>query len=112
MVLKKPFTETTESEYYLMFGINSKAAYFFLQEAGIKVNDFTMVTSLLTAYTCLYSIYAGVKAPVEHFTRAASKEFDDRGISVTAVAPGARIRLSSMVKKVPMQFHITNLHQH
>ncbi len=63
-----------------------------MQEAGKKVNDnakiCTIVTSLLAAYTGLYSTYAGAKAPVEHFTRAASKEFGERGISVTAVAPG------------------------
>jgi NAD(P)-dependent dehydrogenase (short-subunit alcohol dehydrogenase family) len=92
MVLKKPFTETTEEEYDKMFGINSKSAYFFLQEAGKKLNDngkiCSIVTSLLAAYTGLYSTYAGAKAPVEHFTRAASKEFGSRGISVTAVAPG------------------------
>lgn len=92
MVLKKPFTETTEAEYDNMFGINSKSAYFFLQEAGKKLNDngkiCTVVTSLLAAYTDLYSTYAGAKAPVEHFTRAASKEFGGRGISVNAVAPG------------------------
>lgn len=92
MVLKKPFTETTEAEYDNMFGINSKSAYFFLQEAGKKLNDHgkicTVVTSLLAAYTDLYSTYAGAKAPVEHFTRAASKEFGGRGISVNAVAPG------------------------
>jgi len=92
MVLKKPFAETTEEEYDTMFGINAKAAYFFLQEAGKRLNDngkiCTIVTSLLAAYTGLYSTYAGAKAPVEHFTRAASKEFGSRGISVTAVAPG------------------------
>lgn len=92
MVLKKPFTETTEDEYDAMFGVNSKSAYFFLQEAGRRINDngkiCTIVTSLLAAYTGLYSTYAGAKAPVEHFTRAASKEFGERGISVTAVAPG------------------------
>lgn len=92
MVLKKPFAETTEAEYDRMFGNNSKSAYFFLQEAGKKIKDngkiCTIVTSLLAAYTGLYSTYAGAKAPVEHFTRAASKEFGERGISVTAVAPG------------------------
>lgn len=92
MVLKKPFIKTTEEEYDTMFGVNSKSAYFFLQEAGRKINDngkiCTIVTSLLAAYTGLYSTYAGAKAPVEHFTRAASKEFGERGISVTAVAPG------------------------
>lgn len=91
-VLKKPFIETTEEEYDTMAAINSKAAYFFIQEAGKQLNDHgkicTIVTSLLAAYTGLYSTYGGMKAPVEHFTRAASKEFGPRGISVTAVGPG------------------------
>lgn len=92
MVLKKPFLETTEEDYDTMFDINSKVAYFFIQEAGKHLNDkgkiCTIVTSLLAAYTGLYSTYAGAKAPVEHFTRMASKEFGERGISVTGVAPG------------------------
>lgn len=92
MVLKKPIIDTTEMEFDTMFNINSKVAYFFIQEAGKKLNDqgkvCTIVTSLLAAYTGLYSTYAGAKAPVEHFTRMASKEFGNRGISVTAVAPG------------------------
>ena len=91
-VLKKPFLETTEADYDSMAAINSKAAYFFIQEAGKHLNDggkiCTIVTSLLAAYTGLYSTYGGMKAPVEHFTRAASKEFGSRGISVTAVGPG------------------------
>ncbi len=91
-VLKKPFVETTEEEYDSMAAINSKAAYFFIQEAGKQLNDggkiCTIVTSLLAAYTGLYSTYGGMKAPVEHFTRAASKEFGPRGISVTSVGPG------------------------
>ena len=48
----------------------------------------TIVTSLLAAYTGLYSTYAGSKSPVEHFTRAAAKELGPRGISVNNVAPG------------------------
>ena len=92
MVLKKPFLNTSEEEYDAMFAINSKVAYFFIKEAGAKLSNngkiCTIVTSLLAAYTGLYSTYAGAKAPVEHFTRMASKEFGDRGISVTAVAPG------------------------
>lgn len=91
-VLKKAFVETSEAEYDSMADINSKVAYFFIQEAGRHLNDngkiCTIVTSLLAAYTGLYSTYAGQKAPVEHYTRAASKEFGPRGISVTAVAPG------------------------
>lgn len=91
-VLKKPFLETTEEEFDSMAAINAKAAYFFIQEAGRQLNDHgkicTIVTSLLAAYTGYYSTYGGMKAPVEHFTRAASKEFGARGISVTAIGPG------------------------
>lgn len=91
-VLKKPYVDTTEEEYDDMFDINSKVAYFFIQEAGKQLNDngkiCTIVTSLLAAFTGYYSTYEGGKAPVEHFTRAAAKEFGDRGISVSAVAPG------------------------
>ncbi|MBE9172604.1 SDR family oxidoreductase [Cyanobium sp. LEGE 06143] len=92
MVLRKPIVDTTEADYDTMFDINAKAAYFFIKEAGRQLNDngkiITIVTSLLAAFTDGYATYAGSKSPVEHFTRAAAKEFAARGISVTAVAPG------------------------
>ncbi len=91
-VLRKPITETTEEEYDSMTDVNAKSAYFFIKEAGRNLNEggkvVTILTSLLAAFTDGYSTYAGGKAPVEHFTRAAAKEFAARGISVTAVAPG------------------------
>ncbi|SDS21669.1 SDR family oxidoreductase [Microlunatus soli] len=91
-VLRKPILETTEEEYDSMFDINAKSAYFFIREAGKQLADggkiITIVTALLAAFTDGYSTYAGGKSPVEHFTRAAAKEFSERGISVTAVAPG------------------------
>lgn len=92
MVLRKPIVETSEEEYDRMFAVNAKAAYFFLQEAGRRINDngkiISLVTALLAAFTDGYSTYAGGKAPLEHFTRAAAKEFADRGISVNNIAPG------------------------
>lgn len=92
MVLKKPIVEISEDEYDTMAAVNSKSAFFFLKEAGKNLNDngkiVTIVTSLLGAFTPFYSTYEGMKAPVEHFTRAASKEFGERGISVNAIGPG------------------------
>ena len=91
-VLRKPIAETTESEYDGMFDVNAKSAYFFIKEAGRTLHDggkiITIVTALLAAFTDGYSTYAGGKSPVEHFTRAAAKEYAPRGISVTAIAPG------------------------
>lgn len=91
-VLKKPIVWISEAEYDEMSAINAKSAFFFLKEAGRHLRDngkvCTVVTSLLGAFTPFYAAYAGTKAPVEHFTRAAAKEFGDRGISVTAIGPG------------------------
>jgi NAD(P)-dependent dehydrogenase (short-subunit alcohol dehydrogenase family) len=92
MVIKKPIPQITEDDFDTIFAVNAKTAFFFIQQAGERLSDggkiITLVTSLLAAYTGLYSIYAGSKAPVEHYTRAAAKEFGARGISVVAVAPG------------------------
>lgn len=91
-VLKKPIAEIGEAEFDEMSAVNSKVAFFFIREAGRTLAErgsiCTLVTSLLGAYTPFYAAYAGTKAPVEHYTRAASKEFGARGISVTAIGPG------------------------
>ncbi|MDW8555309.1 SDR family oxidoreductase [Staphylococcus xylosus] len=91
-VLKKPMAHTTEEEFDNMADINAKSAYFFIKYAEKAMNDngkiITLATALLAAYTGLYATYAGGKSPVEHYTRAASKEYMARGISVNAVAPG------------------------
>lgn len=91
-VIKKPMAEVTDDEYDEMFAVNSKAAFLVMREASKRVADggkiVTIVTSLLAAYAPGYSVYAGGKAPVEHFTRALSKELMDRQVSVNNVAPG------------------------
>lgn len=91
-VLRKPIIETTESEYDEMAAVNAKAAFFFIKEAGRTLEEggkiVSLVTSLLAAFTDGYATYAGEKSPIEHFTRAAAKEFAARRISVTALGPG------------------------
>lgn len=91
-VLKKPMTDISEAEYDEMFALNAKCAFFFLKHASLNLEDggriVTTVTSLLAAFTSFYSVYAGAKAPVEHFTRAAAKELQPRRISVNCIAPG------------------------
>ena len=92
VVIKKPIADVTEADYEKSFDANAKAAFFFIQQAGRTLEErgsiVTIVSSLLAAYTPFYAVYPGSKAPVEHFTRAASKEFGERGISVNAIGPG------------------------
>ena len=99
MVLKKPLTDISEAEYDTMFAINSKSAFFITQEAAKRVAEggkiINTLTSLLAAYTGMYTSYQGSKAPVEWFTKGLSKELMPRGISVNAVAPGPMVRRHS-----------------
>ena len=92
VVIKKPIADVTEADYDKSFDANAKAAFFFMQQAGRTLEErgsiVTIVSSLLAAYTPFYAIYPASKAAVEHYTRAASKEFGERGISVNAVGPG------------------------
>ena len=92
VVIKKPILDVSEADYDQSFAVNSKAAFFFIQQAGRTLNEggkiVTIVSSLLAAYTDSYAVYPGSTAPVEHYTRAASKEFGARGISVNAIGPG------------------------
>ena len=91
-VVKKPFVEITEADFDQSFAINGKAAFFCMQEAAKRIEDngriITIGTTLQAATTGLYAIYAGSKAPLEHFTRALAKEIGSRGITVNTVAPG------------------------
>lgn len=91
-VLKKPIVEVTEEEFDKMDTNNNKVAFFFIKEAGRNVNQngkiVTIVTSLLAAYTPFYGTYQGTKAGVEYYSKTASKELQEKGISVNCVAPG------------------------
>lgn len=77
-MLKKPLTDISEKEYDDMFNTNSKANFFFIQDAAKNLADggciISIVTSLLGAFTGFYSTYQGSKAPVEWFAKAAAKE--------------------------------------
>lgn len=91
-IVKKDINSITEKEYDSLFDVNSKVGFFFIQEAAKHMNKggkiINILTSLLAGFTGYYSLYAGAKAPVEHFTRAAAKEFAPMGISVNSIAPG------------------------
>jgi NAD(P)-dependent dehydrogenase (short-subunit alcohol dehydrogenase family) len=93
MIIKKPFDEITEADYDTIFAVNAKSVFFTMQEAAKKMSDGGRIvnvgTSILGMSTGSYSIYAGSKAPIEHFTRALAKEVSNREIAVNTIAPGA-----------------------
>lgn len=92
LVLKKPLIEVTEEDYDRSFGANAKAAFLMMQQAARRISDLGRIinigTTLLGATTASYSVYAGSKAPLEHFTRALAQEIGSRGVTVNTIAPG------------------------
>ncbi|MGU3665775.1 SDR family oxidoreductase [Methylobacterium sp. A49B] len=91
-VVKKPFVEITEEDFDTSFAINTKQAFFCMQEAAKRIEDngriINISTTLVAATTGLYAVYAGSKVPLDHFTRALAKEIGARGVTVNTVAPG------------------------
>lgn len=92
IIVRKPLAETTEEEYDTSFAINAKIPYFLMREAYSKMADHGRIINLVTTQVAVtaptYSAYAGSKGPVEHFTKAFSKEIGSRGVTVNCVAPG------------------------
>lgn len=92
LVVKKSFTDITEEDFERSFGVNTRAAFFVMQEAARIMSDngriINMGTTILGATIPFYSVYAGAKAPLEDFTRSLAKEIGPRGITVNVVAPG------------------------
>ena len=68
-----------------------------MSDGGRIVN---LATSILGMSTGYYAVYAGSKAPIEHFTRALAKELMDRGIAVNTIAPGRWTPRSSIRPKL------------
>jgi len=93
MIIKKPFIEISEAEYDTIFAVNAKSVFFSMQEGARRMSDggriVNLATSILGMSTGYYAIYAGSKAPIEHFTRALAKELIARDITVNSIAPGA-----------------------
>jgi NAD(P)-dependent dehydrogenase (short-subunit alcohol dehydrogenase family) len=93
IIIKKLFADISEAEYDHIFAINAKAPFLCMQEAARLMSDYGRIinigTGILGMSIPAYSVYAGSKAPLEHFTRTLAKEATARGITVNTIAPGS-----------------------
>lgn len=92
LVVKKPLAETTDEDFDRAFTVNTKAKFLTMREAAKRISDDGRIVNIITSIVAFtipfYSVYAGSKGAVEHFTKALAKEIGDRGITVNCVAPG------------------------
>ncbi len=88
----KPHAEVTEEEFDRVFALNTKGAFFALQEAAKRIEDGGRIVSISTGGTVQSSptagLYTGSKAPIEQFTEALAQELGGRGVTVNTVLPG------------------------
>jgi 3-oxoacyl-[acyl-carrier protein] reductase len=92
LIVKKPLAETTDEDFDRCFAVNTKAKFLTMREAARRMEDdgrvINIITTLIAATIPHYSVYAGSKGAVEHFTKGLAKEVGGRGITVNCVAPG------------------------
>jgi NAD(P)-dependent dehydrogenase (short-subunit alcohol dehydrogenase family) len=85
--------QVDEASFDQVYRTNFKSVFFLTQALAPRIRDggrvFT-VGSGLTRFTMeAYTVYAALKAAVEHLVRSWAKTLGPRGITVNAVSPGA-----------------------
>lgn len=92
VVVTKPLTESTESDFDYIFNTNAKGVFLTLREAGRRICDEGRIIAVSTVGTKIFlpntPLYLGSKGAVEQFVRSLSRELGPRGITVNAVSPG------------------------
>ncbi|GLI07519.1 3-ketoacyl-ACP reductase [Paenibacillus tyrfis] len=92
LMLNKPLSDVTESDFEQQFAVNVKGTFFACQQAMKHMENNGRIvnfsTSIVGQMFPTYSVYAGTKGAVEQFTRQLAKEFGTKQITINAVAPG------------------------
>ncbi len=88
----KPHTEVSEEEFDWIFSINTKGAFFVLQEAARHITDHGRIVNISVAGTSMPFAMAGLnngsRAANDQFTLCLAKELGARGITANNVALG------------------------
>lgn len=92
LMLNKPLSDVTESDFEQQFAVNVRGTFFACQQAMKHMENNGRIvnfsTSIIGQMFPTYSVYAGTKGAVEQFTRQLAKEFGAKQITINAVAPG------------------------
>jgi 3-oxoacyl-[acyl-carrier protein] reductase len=88
-----PVTDFTEDQFDHMFGINTKGAFFTMQEAAKHVADngrIIYISSSTSGYPRAgYALHGGSKVAPEYLVRILAQELGKRGITVNSILPTA-----------------------
>lgn len=88
----RPIAETPLEDFERVFAVNTRGAFFCLQEAAKCLPDGGRIVNISTGATVSspqgFGIYCGSKAALEQFTRILARELAHRRITVNTVSPG------------------------
>jgi 3-oxoacyl-[acyl-carrier protein] reductase len=88
-----PLIEVTEDDFDRLFGINTKGAFFTLQNAAKHVTDNGRIIYIGSSNTAFptpgYALYGGSKIAPQFVVEVLAKEIGARGVTVNSILPTA-----------------------
>ncbi len=92
-MVETPVTEFTEAQFDQLFSINTKGAYFTMQQAALNVENNGRIIYIASSTTAFpvpgMAVYGGSKTTPRYVVDVLSKEIGHRGVTVNSIIPFA-----------------------
>ncbi|WP_026714930.1 SDR family oxidoreductase [Flavobacterium daejeonense] len=92
-MVETPVTEFTEKQFDRLFSVNTKGAYFTMQQASKLVEDHGRIIYIASSTTAFpvpgMAVYGGSKTTPRYMVDVLSKEIGHRGVTVNSIIPFA-----------------------
>ncbi len=92
-MVETPVTQFTEEQFDRLFNINTKGAYFTMQQAAKNVEDNGRIIYIASSTTVFpvpgMAVYGGSKTTPRYLVDVLSKEIGHRGVTVNSIIPFA-----------------------
>ncbi|WP_299070099.1 SDR family oxidoreductase [uncultured Aquimarina sp.] len=92
-MVETPVTQFTEEQFDRLFNINTKGAYFTMQQAAKNIEDNGRIIYIASSTTAFpvpgMAVYGGSKTTPRYLVDVLSKEIGHRGVTVNSIIPFA-----------------------
>ena len=92
-MVETPVTEFTEEQFDHLFSINTKGAYFTMQQAALNIENNGRIIYIASSTTAFpvpgMAVYGGSKTTPRYLVDVLSKEIGHRGVTVNSIIPFA-----------------------
>jgi len=92
-MVETPATQFTEEQFDRLFSINTKGAYFTMQQAALNVEDNGRIIYIASSTTAFpvrgMAVYGGSKTTPRYMVNVLAQEIGCRGVTVNSIIPFA-----------------------